>query len=819
MQLPTIITAAVEGAAFHFDKPYSYLWQDADVAPQPGLRVLVPFGGGNRRRQAVVLDVQKEQPVPKLKPVAAVLDEEPLFTLEMIELARWLKEHTFCTLFEALKTQLPPGLTMRVTPLYKVADDLPEETVAALDEEERRLFDEVASFEDGIERGALFRALGYTETCTLPEKLIKKGVLTVDASAKRVAADATVRFLRLAVTGDELEARLAEHPPTPKQKALLDFLSEVGCSTLKELQYFAVCSTAVANALVKKGLVEYFERERLRSPIKPEERKRETPAVLNDEQQAAFEGLSALSKEGKPAAALLYGVTGSGKTQVYMRLIEDVLSRGKQALVLVPEISLTPQVVTGFVNRFGRDVAVLHSGLSVGERMDEWKRIRRGDAKIVVGTRSAIFAPLPDLGLIVFDEEQEHTYKSETSPRYHARDVAKYRVTKENALLLLASATPSVDTYRRALDGKIHLFTLTSRFGDAALPTVKVADMRADESGHVIGDALKAEMETCLAAGKQVILLLNRRGYNTFVSCRNCGHVLTCPSCSVSMTYHRANAQLMCHVCGYHRPCVTACPECGEETLRYAGLGTQKVENELAELFPDVPVLRMDADTTMSRFAYEEKFQAFADGEYKIMIGTQMVAKGLDFPDVALVGVLSADQALYGDDFRAYETAFSLLTQVIGRAGRRDADSLAVVQTVTPENPIIALAAAQNYPAFYESEIEARSRMKYPPFTDLFQIGFVGEREQAVKTAAETFLAMLRQAATTTYQDVPLIVLDPTRATVARAAGKYRYRLLVKGLSRPRTRQMMAELLTAFGKDAKNKTVTAFIDVNPASML
>ena len=818
MRLPTIVTTAVEGTAFHFDKPYSYLWQNSETDPVPGLRVLVPFGGGNRRRQAVILSVQQEQPVPQLKPVAAVLDEEPLFTPEMLDLALWLKEHTFCTLFEALKTQLPPGLTMRVTPLYRVVPGVEGEQLSTLSEEERRVFDEVASFDEGLERGALFKALGLSELCTVPEKLVKKGLLSVDVSAERVAGDATVRMARLALSEEELAARLSEQKVTAKQKSVLDFLSEVGCATVKEIAYFAVASAAVVGALVNKGFVEYFEQERLRSPVKAVTAA-EDAVVLNSEQQTAFEGLSALSKEEKPAAALLYGVTGSGKTQVYLRLIEDVLSRGKRALVLVPEISLTPQVLENFTRRFGKDVAVLHSGLSVGERMDEWKRIRRGDARIVVGTRSAVFAPLPDLGLIVFDEEQEHTYKSETSPRYHARDVAKYRAAKNNALVLLASATPSVDSFRRAKEGKLHLFTLSSRFGEAQLPTVKVADMRADESGYVIGEALRQEMEKCLAAGKQVILLLNRRGYHTFVSCRSCGHVLTCPSCSVSMTYHAANAQLMCHYCGYHRPRMTVCPECGEETLRYAGLGTQKVEDDLAELFPDVPVLRMDADTTMSRFSYEEKFAAFARGEYSIMVGTQMVAKGLDFPNVGLVGVLSADQALYGDDYRAYETAFSLLTQVIGRAGRRGADSIAVIQTMTPENPVIALAAAQDYPAFFETEIASRYRMKYPPFSDLFQIGFVGERESAVKAAADAFLSMLHTAVTTTYKDVPLIALDPTRATVARAAGKYRYRLLLKGVSRARTREMLAALLTAFGKDAKHKTVTAFIDVNPANML
>jgi len=471
------------------------------------------------------------------------------------------------------------------------------------------------------------------------------------------------------------------------------------------------------------------------------------------------------------------------------------------------------------VERYGRRVAILHSGLSVGERMDEWKRIRRGDAGVVLGTRSAVFAPLDRLGLVVFDEEQEHTYKSETTPRYHARDVAKFRCARQNALLLLASATPSIETYHHALSGRYALFSLTARYGAAKLPAVKIADMREDTSGRAVGDELLCEMRACLDAGRQVILLLNRRGYNTFVSCRSCGHVITCPSCSISMTYHRANAQLMCHYCGHMSDPVTVCPVCGSDKVRYAGLGTQRVEQELQELFPDVPILRMDTDTTMSRFAYERKFGAFARGEYRIMIGTQMVAKGLDFPHVGLVGVLSADQALYGDDYRCYETSFALLTQVIGRAGRRDEDSLAVIQTYTPDNYVIELAAKQDYPAFYETEIEMRRRMKYPPYTDLCQFGFVGVREAAVRESAARFLQALRQAVTERYQDVPVIALDPTPATVSRVSGKYRYKLLIKTAGSTRARQMIAEVLTAFGKQPQSKDVTVFADLNPASML
>lgn len=430
---------------------------------------------------------------------------------------------------------------------------------------------------------------------------------------------------------------------------------------------------AVPAALEKKGLIAYADQEVLRSPNAAEGDPELCPTLLNPEQQAAFDGLLERYRSGGASASLLYGVTGSGKTQVYMNLIDRVIADGRQVLVMVPEISLTPQTQSLFIRRYGRRVAVLHSGLSMGERMDEWKRIRRGEAGIVVGTRSAVFAPCSNIGLIVMDEEQEHTYKSESSPRYHARDVAKFRCAWHKALLLLTSATPSVESFYAARTGRYSLHTILSRFGDVCLPAVDIVDMREEEDDRAIfSKPLQAEIRSCLDSGRQAILLLNRRGYNTFVSCRACGHVMTCPSCSISMTYHRANGLLVCHYCGHMQEPVTACPECGSDRVRYSGLGTQRAEQELMELFPDAAVLRMDTDTTMSRFAYEKKFQEFSQGKYQILIGTQMVAKGLDFPLVGLVGVLSADQSLYGDDFRCFESTFSLLTQVIGRAGRRE---------------------------------------------------------------------------------------------------------------------------------------------------
>lgn len=558
----------------------------------------------------------------------------------------------------------------------------------------------------------------------------------------------------------------------------------------------------------------------LRAPYEEQRLPEVVSTSLNCEQRLAYDGLLRQYESGRAACSLLFGVTGSGKTQVYMNLIDRVIADGRQVLVLVPEISLTPQTMQLFLNRYGKRVAVLHSGLSMGERMDEWKRVKRGEASIVVGTRSAVFAPCENLGLIVMDEEQEHTYKSESTPRYHARDIAKFRCARHKALLLLTSATPSVESFYAAKAGRYSLQTMASRYGDAQLPQVEVVDMREEtDDREIFSGRLKQELRQCLEEGHQAILLLNRRGYNTFISCRSCGHVLTCPSCSISMTYHRANGRLVCHYCGHMQDLPEKCPECGSDKMRYSGLGTQRVEQELTELFPEAPVLRMDTDTTMSRYAYEQKFQEFAQGKYAIMVGTQMVAKGLDFPNVGLVGVLSADMSLYGDDFRSFESTFALLTQVVGRAGRRERTGKAVIQTYTPENYVIHLAGKQDYVGFYNLEIAARKMMKYPPFVDLCLFGFVGAQEAAVRGAALRFLELLRQTVSGEYAKLPVIALDPSPAVVSKVAGKYRYKLLIKSVNSALLRKMVAQLLERFSRLPENRQVTVFADINPANVL
>ncbi|MBO5797446.1 MAG: primosomal protein N', partial [Clostridia bacterium] len=697
MYLPRVVKVAVDQASFHFDKLYSYVVPDNLGPVERGCRVTVPFGGGNRRRQAVVMETDTAAEVAKLKPVYAVLDKTPLLSEELLELALWLKERTFCTVFDAVRTMLPTGFSLKLTPCYRVAVAEGQEPGIPLSVEEKRLLSALADYPDGLERPRLLALLGLEGDSPLPERLVERGVLWRTDLAAQTGHDASVKMARLTFPAEEVEEVIAQHTATAKQSAVLRLLAEVGDVSQKELCYFAGVTVAVVSALVKKGLIELYEREVLRRPYEAGEALPPLQsATLSEEQEVVFRGLLSEYQKPEAAAALLFGVTGSGKTQVYMNLIDRVLAEGKQVLVLVPEISLTPQLLNLFLRRYGGRVAMLHSGLSIGERMDEFKRIRRGDASIVIGTRSAVFAPVDNLGLIVMDEEQEHTYKSESNPRYHARDVARFRCAKHKALLLLCSATPSVESFHAAQNGRYALFRLQNRFGEAALPEVQVADLRGETLQGSIGEQLRGAIAECLADGRQAILLLNRRGYNTHVTCPACGYVATCPFCSVSMTYHRANDRLVCHYCGHMQGALHQCPTCGSDKIRYGGLGTQRVEDEVKELFPEAAVLRMDADTTLSRFAYEQKFSEFAEGQYDIMIGTQMVAKGLDFPRVGLVGVLSADNSLYGGDYRSFETTFALLTQVIGRAGRRDVTGRAVIQTYTPENYVIDLASRQD---------------------------------------------------------------------------------------------------------------------------
>ena len=817
MSATIVVRIAVEQATFSFDKLYSYLWSPDFGTPQVGVRVLVPFGGGNRTRQGLVMEIAEQEATAGLKSVLSVLDPTPLLNEEMLQLARFMQERTFCTLFDAVRSMVPTGLYMQIKTVLRPAADVSPSELETLTPNERQILAFVSKCPGGADKESLLTRVGLDSSTTALSHLLEMGVLVATDEGFRHTGDATIRTARLLPQAPDAPAPKL----TEKQQSVLSLLEDVGAASVKEVCYFCGVTQAVVSALARKGLIELYDAESFRAPYKTEDPM--PPIVsqtLNEEQTAAFDRLMQLYTAGKPAAALLYGVTGSGKTAVYMNLIDKALDDNRQVIVLVPEISLTPQTMALFVKKYGKRVAVLHSSLAIGERMDEWKRIKRGEARIVVGTRSAIFAPCEDLGLIIMDEEQEHTYKSESSPRYHARDIARFRCAYHNALLVLASATPSVESYHAAKNGRYTLVELTRRYGDVQLPQVEVVDMRQESMGEsVLGPTLLERMRTCLDEDKQVILLLNRRGFHTHVSCRSCGEVISCPSCSISLTYHRANDRLMCHYCGHSQRAPSRCPKCNSDKIRYSGLGTQLVEDELSEIFPDVPILRMDTDTTMSRSAYEEKFKAFANGEYGIMIGTQMVAKGLDFPKVGLVGVLSADQSLYSGDYRSYESTFALLTQVIGRAGRRREQGLAVIQTYTPENEVISYAAEQNYPEYYALEDHGRRSMHYPPYADLFMFGFTGVQEQKVHQTANRMMQLLRDAAMGEYGDLPIIALDATPAAVLRVSGKYRYKMLIKGRNTKRMRDMIRELMQTISKDPVARGVSVYVDVNPASVL
>lgn len=810
-----IARVAVERAGFHFDKLYSYLIPERFLSrARPGARVVVPFGKGNGKSVGIIFSVDDGSDVDKIKPVADFPDREPVADERTCQMAKWLKEHTFCTLFDGVRAQLPAGINLKMIAEYRLARDLTEEERETLTPEERTAVFCMANARSPVAASRLDEILGERGEGVLQE-LCRRGIAERTDQAVRALGDASVKVVSLA-DRETVEDYFAQKR-SPQQAKVYAFLQEVRTASVRETIYFTGVTIGVLKTLERHGVVILSDQEVYRRPEKgaavhlPE-------GELTGEQKLAVEGLTALYQEDKPAAALLYGVTGSGKTRVYLELIRHAVDDGQNCIIMVPEIALTPQTASLFYAAFGDTVAILHSGLSMGERTDEWKRIRRGEARIALGTRSAVFAPFDKVGLLILDEEQEPAYKSESTPRYHARDVAKFIAVRDNALLILGSATPSMETYHYALNGRYALFRLDTRYGKAALPRVTVCDVSNEPTGKVIGRTLEKEIRENLDKGEQIILLHNRRGYNTFVVCQNCQAVYTCPNCSVSMTYHTANRRLMCHYCGYTCETDIRCRECGSNEMRFSGTGTQKVEDELKETFPGVRILRMDADTTACKNGHDRILSEFAKGDYPILLGTQMVAKGLDFPTVTLVGVISADQTLYCDDFRAYERAFSLLTQVAGRSGRGDKAGRAIIQTFTPENPVFEQSAKQDYDSFFEEEIARRRMLTYPPFCDICEICFSGQSEARVKNCTSLFFDMLVSHCRTDCPDMPLKVLNPSPATVAKMGNRYFYRLIIKCRNDKQFRAFLADLMRAYAMDKATRGITASADINPTAL-
>ena len=812
-----IAKVAVEGTLYHFDMEFDYIIpENIDTNNLVGSRVLVPFGLGNKKKHGVVFEVVSEKLDEKIKPIYAVLDKAPLLSVEMISLARWMKRRYYCTLFDAVKTMLPSGINRKLVNYYKLSDNINFLEKFDLNDSEINIIEILKKKDKFISYKKLQLETSVDNLDKILLRLKKLGIILQKEDSINKVSDASIKMVSVTDIGKVKNLNLKL---TQKQKKVYDAIKACSENSVKEVCYYTGVTASVVDSLVKKGIVYYFENQVYRNPYKNIEKLyNKEDILLSDEQKTSFNNLYKEYTSGKASVSLLYGVTGSGKTAVFMKLIEAVRKDKKGIIVMVPEIALTSSLIRQFHQRFGEKVAVFHSGLSVGERADEWKRVKNGDADIAIGTRSAVFAPFENLGLIIMDEEQEYTYKSDSSPRFHTRDIAKFRCKQNNTLLVLASATPSIESYYMALNGRYSLNTISRRYGQANLPKVKIVDLNEEinkGNNSAFSEILIKELVENLQNNKQSIILMNRRGYNTFASCRACNEVLTCPNCSISLTYHSANGRLMCHYCGYSVEFTDECPNCHEHEIRYLGFGTQKIEEDLQKVVPEARILRMDADTTMAKFSHDRKFRLFSEGKYDIMIGTQMVAKGLDFDNVTLVGVLSADQSLYNNDFRSYERTFSLLTQVVGRAGRGNYAGRAIIQTYTPENSVISLAAQQNYDEFYNSEIKMRKAMLYPPFVDLCVICFSGKSQERILSAAKDFFNMLRKLASKDYSELPLRVLEPSQTTIIKLNNKYRYKLIIKFRNSRRFQELISRLLVWFEKDKKYSEVSVYVDVNP----
>ena len=818
METADMVKVAVSAAPYSIDKPYSYLVPDAlAAAAVPGVRVMVPFGRGNKESEGLILARVQEPKLPGSKAIRQILDPEPVLDKAGIDLALWMRGRYFCTVFEAVKTILPAGLWYGLREIWSLAME-PEtaRSTAVGIPGAWQVLDLLEKQGGKADIRVLRDVLG--DGAEKPLKAMKKAeILTCETDAKRKISDKSHRMVELAVnTEDAYALTEPKRRSAPARYEVVNFLATAGRTPAAEVSYYTGASARTLKSMEKAGLIAFSEEEELRVPslddVEPG-----PEIVLNEEQQRAFEEILGRVQAAKPSVTLLHGVTGSGKTQVYLRLVQETLALGKTAMVLVPEIVLTPQMMRKFSSYFGSRVAMLHSSLKMTERYDQWKRIRRGEVDVVLGTRSALFAPLKNLGLIIMDEEQEGSYQSENVPRYDAREVAKYLCVREKAALVFGSATPTVETAWAVEQGSYQKALLRRRYNENALPEVLIADLRQEilnGNPGLISTPLRQELEKNLAAGEQSILFLNRRGSSRMLLCGECGYVPQCPRCSTAMTYHSANGRLMCHYCGHSEPAADTCPECGG-WMKHVGAGTQKVEEELRELFPEAGILRMDADTTAG--GHEEILQTFERERVPILLGTQMVAKGLDFENVTLVGVLSADISLYVDNYRAAERTFSLLTQVVGRAGRGGKTGRAVIQTYTPGNDVIRCAARQDYDAFYESEIRMRRLRRYPPFADLFTVTVSGTEEGRVLRAAVSVRETLRQLCRRPElaAEEPE-VLGPAPAPVVKVNNRFRYRCTLVGKNDKATREMLAWLQKDFAKDSANRGMNLFVDHNAA---
>ena len=805
------VNVAVSAAAVSFDKPFSYLVPvHLEKQAEAGKRVVVPFGRGNRKRVGIILstDSTSDCDTSKLKYIISIEDENAVLNAEMLELADWLRDTTFCTYYDAVKTMIPSGMNINIKEHYTPLKNMDISLLSAEEAEILKLLEQAADSDFEAEevkkhgRGLLL------------ESLIAKGFVEYSLDGKQNVGDSTVKIAELT---QEYISSPESFKLTVKQKALVKTIAENDEISVKEACYLSGVGNSVEKKLVEKGVIREYDYEVFRTvQMESENIRNLNDIILTVEQKDVFDKVNNKCRENKAHCFLLHGVTGSGKTSDFEKIIGECVKSGKQAILLIPEISLTPQTVRRFRELFGETVAVIHSSLSLGQRMDEYKRIKRGLAKIAVGTRSAVFAPFDNIGLIIVDEEGERSYKSDSSPRYHAIEVAKKRCRTHNAVLLLASATPSVESYYYAQKGVYELLEMKKRYSGFSLPEVRIVDMgeeRNEGNSSEFSNILVDEINENLKNNEQTILLLNRRGYHTIISCCDCHQPVYCPNCSIPMTYHKVNDLLMCHYCGHSQSMSESCSQCGSTRMKQMGFGTQKLEEQLEKFFPDAKILRMDADTTMSRYSYEKNFKDFSKGKYDIMIGTQMIGKGLDFPNVTLVGILSVDKALYAGDFRSYERTFSLVTQVAGRAGRGQKKGRAYLQTFMPDHYVLNLAARQDYKGFYNEEISIRKALLFPPVCDICVIG-VNSEDEAKAVALSAGLLNIVKKLVAEGLKLPLRVLGPVRCSYGKINGRYRYRLILKCKNTADFREFVRKILAQSVKLEEFKDCNIYADIN-----
>lgn len=826
---------------YHADRQYDYYVpaeMQSDVCV--GMQVNVPYGVSNRKMAAVVTEIKTSSSLAHLKPILSLSGSGTVLSEEMLALCRFLKEHTLCTIGDAVRTVIPAAAMSKIAEYFTVIrrEDA-EKKLEKLGDKAAFVYSFIAA-RDRVSSARLRAEFG-AECHDLLVALVRAELIMRETEVRESRNVRHRRFLSLSpdLLAESSFSAALRRLRSQAQAEILRTLKANGEMREEDLTAVTGTSRAQISSLLKKEMILERTEEDFRNPFAD----KDTPAdvgdsPLSEEQSRAYTALCSLYDTGEAKAALLHGVTGSGKTRVILSMIDRVRADGKGAIILVPEISLTPQMVGIFLARYGDRVAVIHSSLSAGERYDAWRRIRGGLADVVIGTRSAVFAPIENVGLIVIDEEQEHTYKSDTNPKYLAHDVASFRCGRHKALMLLASATPSVGSYYKAMSGRYTLIEMKNRYGKAKLPHVVITDMRGEPGGGMqspIGTLLREHLTENTAAKRQSILFLNRRGYNSFISCRTCGEALKCPNCSVSLTYHvfrplgesdspeeyrrtrTESGVLTCHYCGYRTRVPENCPACKSVHFHFRGYGTQMAEGELAKLDPAPRVLRMDMDTTQAKFSHEEILSSFRKGEADVLLGTQMVTKGHDFPAVTLVGVINADASLYLDDFRASERTFAMLTQVIGRAGRAALPGTAVIQTFNPANDVLTLAANQDYPEFYRREIRVRESLVFPPFCDIALVTLASRDETLLASATARLREWIAQALAGPYADIKTVVFGPFEAPVYKIQGVCRNRIVIKCRLNKRTRQFISDILTEFGRSA-GKRLTVSADLNPNTL-